>query len=227
VGPILPNQLEKFGDLAGEGAIGVGQAPQIGFDRFLRAITGEQGDQATLGLRTLGGSPVGQQLFLEALGTKSLTTPPAARVADDFLRAMIERHGGSVGFNNETLAHEMGRGTVAIPVETHSKILLHTDLGGIAVIRSEGRQRSQTVGTEAVTGSLAGFAVKSRVGDLVQPLSYLAVDLGEIGKLGGAKSFDGRSLRRHAPPFLSPSRRRDCKLGDKNCTRGQRPGSGD
>jgi len=84
-GTILPNQLEKFGDLAGEGAIGVGQASQVGFDGFLRAVTGEQRDQASLGLGALGGSAVGQQLFLEALGTKSLTTPPAARVADNFL----------------------------------------------------------------------------------------------------------------------------------------------
>jgi len=131
-GTILLNQLEKFGDLAGEGAIGVSQASQVGFDGFRRAVSGEQRGQALLGLRALGGSPLGQQLFLEALGTEGLTTPPAARVADDFLKAVVERHGGSIGFNEETLAHEMGRGTVAIAVEMQAKILSHPSLGGVA-----------------------------------------------------------------------------------------------
>jgi len=182
-GTIQPNQLEKFGDLAGEGAMGVGQASQVGFDGFLRAVSGEQGDQALLGLRTLGGSPVGQQLFLEALGTEGLTTLPAARVTDDFLRTVIKRHRGSIGFNEETLTYEMRRGTVAIPVEMQAKILLHPSLGGVAVIRREGGQRSQAVGAEAITGALSGFAVESLISDLVQPLPRLPVDLGEVGKV--------------------------------------------
>jgi len=181
-GTIQPNQLEKFGDLAGEGTIGVGQASQVGFDGFLRAVSSEQGDQAPLGLRALSGSPVGQQLFLEALGTESLTTLPATRVADDFLQAVVQRHGGSVGFDDEALAHEMGRGTVAIAVEVQAKILLHPSLDGVAVIGSEGGQRSQTVRAEAITGSLTRFAVESLISDLVQPLPRLAVDVGEVRK---------------------------------------------
>jgi len=56
---VLPNQLEKLGDLAGESAIGVSQASEVALNRFLWAITNEQGDQASLGLRALGGSPMG------------------------------------------------------------------------------------------------------------------------------------------------------------------------
>lgn len=40
-GAVLPNQLEKFCDLAGESTIGVCQPPQIALDRFLCAVTGE------------------------------------------------------------------------------------------------------------------------------------------------------------------------------------------
>ena len=89
---ILPNQLQKFGDLAGESAIGVRQASQVALDRFLGAVTGKQSDQAPLGLRALGSRPLGQQLFLEALGAEGLPAPPGANVTEDFLVPVIERH---------------------------------------------------------------------------------------------------------------------------------------
>jgi len=71
-----------------------------------------------------------------------LTAPPAASVANDFLITVIKRHRGSVGFDGEMLAHEMRRGAVAIAVELEAKVLIHQGLGGVAVIGSEGRQRS-------------------------------------------------------------------------------------
>ena len=55
-GTVLPDQLEKFGDLAGESAIGVGQTAKIRFDRFLTAVTDQQSDQAPLRLRAVGSS---------------------------------------------------------------------------------------------------------------------------------------------------------------------------
>ncbi len=132
----------------------------------VRAVAGEQGDQAPLGVRALGGGPMGQQLFLEALPTKGLTAPPAARVTDDFLIPVIKRHRETIGFDDEALAHEMRWGTVAIAIELQAKILLHQGLGGVAVIRSEGWERSQTVRAEAIARSLAAFTVQSLVGKL-------------------------------------------------------------
>jgi hypothetical protein len=123
-GAVLPDQLEKFGDLAGESAIGVGQTSKIRLDSFLTAVTDQQSDQAPLRLRTVGSGPVGEQFFLEALGTQGLTASPAARVANDFLIAVIKRHRGSVGFDGEMLAHEMRRGAVAIAVKLEAKILI-------------------------------------------------------------------------------------------------------
>jgi hypothetical protein len=81
-GSVLPDQLEKFGDLAGERAIGVGQTAKIGFDCFLTAITDQQGNQAPLRLGSVSSSLVGEQLFFEALGPKGLTTPPVAGIRD-------------------------------------------------------------------------------------------------------------------------------------------------
>jgi hypothetical protein len=117
--------MEKFCDLAGESAIGVGQTSKIRFDRFLTAVTDQQSDQAPLRLRAVGSGPVGEQFFLEALGTEGLAAPPAARIANDFLIAVIKRHRGSIGFDGEMLAHEMRRGAVAIAVELEAKILIH------------------------------------------------------------------------------------------------------
>jgi len=117
--------MEKFCDLAGESAIGVGQTSKVSFDSFLAAVTDQQGDQAPLCLRALSSGPMGEQFFLEALGTQGLTAPPAARVANDFLIAVIDRHRGSVGFDGEMLAHEMRRGAVAIAVELEAKILIN------------------------------------------------------------------------------------------------------
>jgi len=36
---VLPDQLKKLGDLAGESAIGIGETAKVGFDRFLTAVT--------------------------------------------------------------------------------------------------------------------------------------------------------------------------------------------
>ena len=125
LGAVLPDQLEKFGDLAGESAIGVGQTLKIRFDRFLTAVTDQQSDQAPLRLRALCCHLMGEQFLLEALGTQGLTASPAARVANDFLIAVIKRHRGSIGFDGEMLAHQMRRGAVTIAVELEAKILIH------------------------------------------------------------------------------------------------------
>jgi hypothetical protein len=141
-GAVLPDQLEQFGDLTGESAIGVDQTAKIRFDSFLTAVTDQQSDQAPLRLRAVSSGAMGEQFFLEALGTEGLTAPPAPRVANDFLIAVIKRHRGSIGFDGEILAHEMRRGAVAIAVELEAKILMHQGLGGVAVIGSEDWQRS-------------------------------------------------------------------------------------
>src|SRR5208337_5440772 len=81
---ISTEQREQFLQLAEECAVGVAQAAQIGFQRFLRADPREESAQALLRLRAAGGRTVGEQLLMEALGADVLTTPPTAEIADDF-----------------------------------------------------------------------------------------------------------------------------------------------
>jgi hypothetical protein len=166
-GAVLANQLENLSDLASESTIGVCQPPEIALDRFLCAVTGEQRDQAPLGLRAPGGSLMGQQLFLETFCAQRLPASPAAGITDDFLVSMVERHRGSIGFDNETLAHEMRRGTVTIAVELQTKVLLHHSFGGVAVIGSESWERTETIAAEPITRPLAGLTMQALVGDLI------------------------------------------------------------
>src|SRR5271167_613194 len=126
---------------------------------------------------------LGEQFFLEALGAEGLTAPPAARVTDDFVIPMIERDRGSIGFDQETLAHERGWGAVAVAVEVEAKVLLHEGFDGVAVIGSKDGQAAQTIRTKAVAGALASFAVEALISDVLQPLPHLAIDIGEVGKL--------------------------------------------
>ena len=108
-------------------------------DWGLEALEAGRRMQAPLRLRAVGSRLMGEQFFLEALGTQGLTAPRAARVANDFLIAVIKRHGGSIGFDGEMLANQMRRSAVAIAVELEAKILIHQGLGGVAVIGSQGR----------------------------------------------------------------------------------------
>ena len=48
LGAVIAEQVQQFGDLASEGAVGVGQPSQVGFHRLGRTDTFEQGDQALL-----------------------------------------------------------------------------------------------------------------------------------------------------------------------------------
>ena len=92
LGTVLPDQLEKFGDLAGNRAVRVRQTAKVSFDRFLTAVADQQSDQSSLRLGSVSSRLMGKQLFLETFGPEGLTAPPAAGIANDFLIAMIKRH---------------------------------------------------------------------------------------------------------------------------------------
>ncbi len=56
------------------------------------------------------------------------------------------------------------------------------DLGGIAIIRVEGWQRSQGLHTKTLFGRLSGFPMLPAVGDFVQPLAHLTVHVRQVGE---------------------------------------------
>lgn len=80
-------------------------------------------------------------------------------------------------------------GTLAIAIELPAKILLHQGLSGVAVIRSEGWERSQTIRVEAIARSLAAFTVQSLVGDFVQPLPRLEIHIGDVDNCRRGQKF--------------------------------------
>src|SRR5437667_7421933 len=77
----------------------------------------------------------------------------------------------------------MRRGAITIAIELETKVLLHQGFGGFAVIGSDGRQRTEAIGAEAIARPLAGLTVQALVGDLIQPLSHLAIDIRKVGEL--------------------------------------------
>jgi hypothetical protein len=60
---------------------------------------------------------------------------------------------------------------------------VHQSQRRVAIIAVNRRQRLERIGAEALFGWLAGFAVDTAVSHLVEPLSDLAVDVGQIGEL--------------------------------------------
>ena len=118
---------------------------------------------------------MGEQLFLKAFAAQRLAAPPAAGIADDF-RALpiIERDGRSIGLGDQVLFDEAGRSVVTVGVKMPAQILVDEDLGGVAVIGGQSRQGAQGVGTEAIAGALAGFAMQANVGHLRRAIAALA-----------------------------------------------------
>ena len=103
---VIAKQVQEFGELASEGAAGVGQPPQVGLHRLGGAGYGEQGDQALLGLGALRRRPLSEEFLLEALGAEGLAAPPGARVTNDFAVLVIKRDPFGIGFDDQKLADQ-------------------------------------------------------------------------------------------------------------------------
>ena len=86
---ILANEFEQFADLARQGAIGVGQAPQIDF----RGRT-QQGEQALLCADRWAAG--GSNSSVSNVRLQGLAAPPGARIADDLVLLVVDGdRGGS------------------------------------------------------------------------------------------------------------------------------------
>jgi hypothetical protein len=69
-----------------------------------------------------------------------------------------------------------------IAVAGQPQILVDQSFRGVAIIRRHGRQKTQGLGAEAFFGSLAGFAMAAAIGDFLEPVSDLQVDVGQVGE---------------------------------------------
>ena len=96
---VIAKQVQEFGELASEGAAGVGQSSQVGFHRLRRTGAGQQGDEALLGPGTLSRRTLSEEFLLEAFGAEGLAAPPGARITDDFVLLVIKRDPLRIGLN--------------------------------------------------------------------------------------------------------------------------------
>jgi TolB-like protein len=77
---------------------------------------------------------------LEALGSKCLAAPVRTRIADNFLDAVVDRHGTGVGLYGEPPAHVTVGHAVAIGVELKPEVLMHQRFNRIAIVIRYDRQ---------------------------------------------------------------------------------------
>ena len=75
------------------------------------------------------------------------------------------------------------RHAVAIAVELQSHVFVNQRLDGVAIIRRDDRQTSEGIGLETIDGALSRFAVQSPIGDLIEPLTRLAVHVVEVEEI--------------------------------------------
>jgi hypothetical protein len=69
-----------------------------------------------------------------------------------------------------------------VGTEVPAEVFVKEDFGGVAIIGSQCRQGTQAVGTEAIAGTLAGFAMEPLIGDFLEPLPGLVVHIDQIGE---------------------------------------------
>src|SRR5207247_5167238 len=114
------------------------------------------------------------------LDAEGMAPPPRAGIANDFLMLVVDGDGRRIRFHDEPAAHVTRRHTVAITVERQTEIFVHESVNIIAVVGRDGRQWSQTFRTKAFLGCLTGFAMTALIGDLMEPLVSLRVDIGQF-----------------------------------------------
>ena len=126
---VIANQLEQLADLTCQGAVGVGKLSQIQL-----GYGAEEAHEPLLGGRTLRGSHLRIEFFLETFGPEGLAALPASCIADDLVRLVVDRHGRRVCFNRELVADIAWWHAVAVAIEGQPKIFVGEGLGAIAIV---------------------------------------------------------------------------------------------
>ena len=180
---VLANQFKQFRDLTRQGAVAVGNVAEIGFQRRFRTESIEESEQPVLGARPPGCRPEFGQFGFESFGSKGLAPAPRTRIADELVYPIVDGDRTGVGLQRETAAGEAMRHAVAIAVELQSDIFVDQRLDGVAIIRRDDRQTSESIGLETIDGTLSRFAVQAPIGDLIEPFTRLAVHIVEVEEI--------------------------------------------
>ena len=87
-----------------------------------------------------------------------------------------------VGFDSQTPADKASRDAVAIAIKVQTQIFVDEGFCRVSIIGIHSGQRPQGVGAKALSRRLARLPMQAAIGDFVQPLANLAVDIGQIAK---------------------------------------------
>src|ERR1700678_2296968 len=142
----------------------------------------EQGDEALLRRRTVGGGHLRVEFFLKAFRSEGLSALPGAGITDDLMMLIVDGDGRSVSLDGELVADITSGHAVAVAVEGETHIFMHEGLDGVAAVGKHGGQLPERLRLETFVGRLPGFAMTALVGALLEPLAGLRIHIGQIGE---------------------------------------------
>ena len=103
--------------------------------------------------------------------------PPASIVDGNLLFAMIEGDGMRIGFQGEFFTDSPGRYGIGIAIEADRKIFMHFELADVPAVWQKIRQPIEFDRFKALIRTLAGGMVKAHIGNRIEPLAGLTVNI--------------------------------------------------
>ena len=130
----------------------------------------------------LGCRHLREQLSLETFSTEGLAAGPTARVANDFLILVIDGDRRGIRLNGEPVSDKTRRHAIAVAIKRQSEIFVNEGFSRVSIILRDGWYGKQTIATKTFIRDRTGFAMTSPVGNGLQPVMRLRVDVSEVGE---------------------------------------------
>jgi len=132
----------------------------------------------------LVGKPVLVEVFAGSLAMFGQFDPlaplPGSLMGGYLFPFEVEANGPRVSFGGHVFANEPWRSGVGIAIKVNAKIRVHPDLGSVATVREELRQRPHMFSFETIDGPFAGSSMDPHIGDGIPPVNGLILDVKEI-----------------------------------------------
>jgi hypothetical protein len=130
-----------------------------------------------------------------------MTRGRGAGIADDFVKLIVDREGGSIRFDGEFVAHMASGHAITVAIKRQPEIFMHERLGPITVVRKHARQRSERSGLETLFRRLSGFAMPPWISDFFQPLAGLRIHIRQVGEGAQRPKVLAHTTARSTLPF--------------------------
>ena len=95
---------------------------------------------------------------------------------------MVDGHGGHVGFDNKLFTDSPGRRCLGVAVESNRKVFMYLQQINFPAVGNKIRQRIEFDVIKTLYGTLAGGMVNPHVGNSVEPLPGLGLNIEKILK---------------------------------------------